>query len=153
MPNLFDFSSAESSDETGSLSANSDPKLPAARTKNPPKRDSSNQYRSWTLKHELESECYLFYAKSTNVLTIEERTNLFKEHLQNLLQHDQPRAVLACAILQFTSALRQGFPSQSHFMFRPKKPLRFLWKRGSATEAFGRMCPADSAGTPSSTPT
>jgi hypothetical protein len=97
MPDVFDFSSeerAESADERGSLS---DQTLPAARPKRPPKRGPSNQYTAWTFKHEL--ECDLFYAESTNVLTIEEKTNLQKEHLRNRLQHDQPRAVLACAVL------------------------------------------------------
>jgi hypothetical protein len=56
-------------------------------------------------------------------------------------------------IAEFTPALRQGFPSQSRFMFRPKKPQRLLWKRGLATKAFGLLCPADSVGTQSSTPT
>jgi hypothetical protein len=97
MPNVFDFSSEESSDEMGSLSATFDPKLPAARPKRPPKRGPSNYYRAWALEHKLERDS--FYAESTNVLTIEEKTNLLKEHLRNSLQHDQPRAVLACAVL------------------------------------------------------
>jgi hypothetical protein len=43
---------------------------------------------------------------------------------------------------------RSSIPdSQSHFMFRPKIPLWFLWKHGSATEAFGCMCLTDSVGT------
>jgi hypothetical protein len=76
MPNVFDFSSGESSDVTGYLSANSDPKLPAARLKLPPQRGPTNQYRAWALKHKL--ECSLFYAKSTNVLTIEEKNEFPK---------------------------------------------------------------------------
>jgi hypothetical protein len=39
----------------------------------------------------------LFYAESTNVLTVEEETDLLKEHPLNHLQHYQPRAVLAQA--------------------------------------------------------
>jgi hypothetical protein len=156
MPDVFDFSSeerAESVDERGSLS---DQRLPAARPKRPPKRGPSNQYTAWTFKHEL--ECDLFYAESTNVLTIEEKTNLQKEHLRNRLQHDQPRAVLACAVLVDSRVYsgppaRVSIPVTLQVMFRPKKPPRFLWKRGSATEAFGRLCSADSAGAPSSMPT
>jgi hypothetical protein len=72
MPNVFNFSSEESSDEAGSLSANSDPKLPAARPKRPTKSGPSIQYRAWALKHKL--ECDLSYhAESSNVLTIEEK--------------------------------------------------------------------------------
>ena len=99
MPDVFDFSSEESADETGSLS---DPKLPAARPKRTKKRGPSNQYRAWILKHVL--ECDLLYAESTDRLTIEEKTNLLKEHLRNRLQLDQPRAVLACAALVDSSA-------------------------------------------------
>jgi hypothetical protein len=97
MPDVFDFSSeesTESADERGSLS---EPRRPAAGPKRPPKRGPSNQYTAWTFKHKL--ECNFFYAESTNVLTIEEKMNLLNEHLQNRLQHDQPRAVLACAVL------------------------------------------------------
>ena len=99
MPDAFDFSSEESTDETGSLS---DPKLPAARPKRTKKRGPSNQYRAWTLKHVL--ECDLLYAESTDRLTIEEKTNSLKEHLRTRLQLDQPRAVLACAALVDSSA-------------------------------------------------
>jgi hypothetical protein len=68
---VFDFSSEESADETGSLS---DPKLPAARPKRTKKRGPSNQYRAWILKHVLTSvlECDLLYAESTDRLSIEE---------------------------------------------------------------------------------
>jgi hypothetical protein len=90
MPDVFDFSSEESTDETGLLS---DPKLSAAGQKRTKKRGPSNQYRSWILKHVL--ECDLLYAESTDRLTIEEKTNSLKEHLWNRLQLDQPRAVLA----------------------------------------------------------
>jgi hypothetical protein len=44
-------------------------------------------------------DCYLFYAESTNRLTVEEKTNLLREHLLTRLNHDQSRAVLACAVL------------------------------------------------------
>ena len=99
MPGVFDFPSEESADETGSLS---DPTLPAARPKRPKKRGPSNQYRAWIFKHVL--ECDLFYAESTHGLTVEEKTNLLKEHLRNRLRLDQPRAVLACAVLLDSSA-------------------------------------------------
>jgi hypothetical protein len=99
MPDVFDFSSEESTDETGSLS---DPKLSAARPKHTKKRGPSNQYHAWILKHVL--ECDLLYAESTDRITIEEKTNSLKEHLRNRLQLDQPRAVLACAALVDSSA-------------------------------------------------
>jgi hypothetical protein len=41
----------------------------------------------------------LFHDESTNGLTLEEKTNFLKEHLRTRLQHDLPRAVLACAAL------------------------------------------------------
>ena len=76
--------------------------LPAARPKRTKKRGPSNQYRAWTLKHVL--ECDLLYAESTDRLIIEQKTNSLKEHLRNRLQLDQPRAVLACAVLVDSSA-------------------------------------------------
>ena len=94
MPDVFDFSSDESAGEMGSLS---DPGLPTARPKRPSKRGPSNQYCAWKCKHVL--HCDLFFDESTDGLTLEEKTNLLKEHLLTRLQHDLPRAVLACAAL------------------------------------------------------
>jgi hypothetical protein len=53
----------------------------------------------------------LFNAKSTNGLTVEEKTNLLKEHLRTRLNHDQPRAVLACAAL-VDSSVYSGPPAR-----------------------------------------
>ena len=77
MPDVFDFSSDESAGEMGSLS---DPELPTARPKRPSKRGPSNQYCAWKCKHVL--HCDLFYDESTDGLTLEEKTNLLKEHLR-----------------------------------------------------------------------
>ena len=41
----------------------------------------------------------MFHDESTDGLTLEEKTHLLKEHLRTRLQHDLPRAVLACAPL------------------------------------------------------
>jgi hypothetical protein len=48
----------------------------------------------------------LFYNESCDGLIVEEKTNLLKEHLRTRLQHDLPRAVLACAVLVDSSAYR-----------------------------------------------
>ena len=106
MPDVFDLSSDESAGETGSLS---DPGLPAARPKRPRKRGPRNEYRAWICKSVL--DCDLFYAESTNGLTVEEKTNLLKEHLRTRLNHDQPRAVLACAVL-VDSSVYSGPPAR-----------------------------------------
>jgi hypothetical protein len=106
MPDEFDLSSDESAGETGSLS---DPGLPAARPKRPRKRGPRNEYRAWICKSVL--DCDLFYAESTNGLTVEEKTNLLKEHLRTRLNHDQPRAVLACAVL-VDSSVYSGPPAR-----------------------------------------
>ncbi len=87
MPDVFDFSSEDSADETGSLS---DPKLPADRPKRTKKRGPSNQYRAWILKHVL--ECDLLHAESTDRFTIEEKTNSLKEHLRPSLSCRSLRA-------------------------------------------------------------
>ena len=97
MPDAFDLSLDERACETGSL-----PGLPAAWPKRPRKRGPRNEYRAWICKSVL--DCDLFYAESTNGLTVEEKTNLLKEHLRTRLNHNQPRAVLACAVLVDSSA-------------------------------------------------
>jgi hypothetical protein len=118
------------------------------------KKGPSNPKHAWILKHVLESD--LFYAKSTNVLTVEEKTNLLNKKIHgtacntiNLRLYWRARSLL---ITEFTLALKQGFPFQSHFVStdicRPKKPKRFLWKQRLATGAFGRLSPADCVGTP-----
>ena len=108
MPDVFDLSSDESAGETGSLS---DPGLPAARLgpKRPRKRGPRNEYRAWICKSVL--DCDLFHAESTDGLTVEEKTNLLKEHLRTRLNHDQPRAVLACAVL-VDSSVYSGPPAR-----------------------------------------
>ena len=82
MPDVFDLSSDESAGETGSLS---DPGLPAARLKRPRKRGPRNEYRAWICKSVL--DCDLFYAESTNGLTVEEKTkNKLQLHGYRLFQ-------------------------------------------------------------------
>jgi hypothetical protein len=154
MRDVFDTSSKDSASDTGALS---DPALPAARPKCPSKRGTRKEYRAWTCKTKI--DCDLFHDESTDGLTLEEKTYFLKEHLRTSLQHDLPRAMLACAAL-VDSNVYSGPPARLSIpitfylpKFRPKKSQRFLWKRGTATEAFGRMCPADCMGTPSSTPT
>ena len=99
MRDIFDPSSEDSASDTGALS---DPALPAARPKRPSKRGPRKEYRAWSCKTKI--DCDLFYAESTHGLTVEEKTNLLKEHLRNRLRIDQPRAVLACAVLLDSSA-------------------------------------------------
>ena len=94
MPGVFDLSSEESERETGSVSES---ELPAARPKRPRRKGPSNQYRAWSCKIVL--DCDLFYDESTDVLTVDERTTVLKEHLRTRLHHDRPMSVLACAIL------------------------------------------------------
>jgi hypothetical protein len=94
MRDVFDPSSEDSASDTGALS---DPALPAARPKRPRKRGTRKEYRAWTCKSKI--DCDLFHDESTDGLTLEEKTNFLKEHLRTRLQHDLPRAVLACAAL------------------------------------------------------
>ena len=98
MSAVFDFSSEESTGETGTVS---DSDLPAAASAARPKRRVSkgprNQYRAWICKILLESN--LFYNESMDVATVEEKTNLLKELLRTRLHHDRPMSVLACAVL------------------------------------------------------
>ena len=105
MPDVFDLSSDESAGETGLLS---DPALPAARPKRP-KRGPRNEYRAWIFKTVV--DCDLFLAESTVGLTVDGKTNLLKEHLRTRLNHDQPRAVLACAAL-VDSGVYSGPPAR-----------------------------------------
>ena len=151
MRDVFDPSSEDSASDTSALS---DPILPAVRPKRPRKRGPRKEYCAWKCTTRI--DCDLFHDKSTDGLTLEEKTNLLKNIYRtacSTINLGLCWRVQSLLIAEFIPALRQGFPSQSHFMFRPKKTPRFLWKRGSATEAFGYLCPADSAGTPSSTPT
>jgi len=101
MPGVFDLSSDESSSEAAEADLLTDPREPLPKPPKRPKsrlsRGPSNQYKAWICKTVL--DCDLFYAESTNGLNVEEKTNLLKEHLRTRLNHDQPRAVLACAVL------------------------------------------------------
>jgi hypothetical protein len=99
MRNVFDPSSDESTSDTGALS---DPELPTARPKRPSKRGQRKEYRAWICKTVF--DCDLFCNDSTDGLIVEEKTKLLKEHLRTRLQHDLPRAVLACAVLVDSSA-------------------------------------------------
>jgi hypothetical protein len=94
MPDVFDLSSEESAGEMASLS---DLELSAPQPKRPRKRGPRNEYRAWSCKIVL--DCDLFYDESTDVLTVDERTTVLKEHLRTRLHHDRPMSVLACAIL------------------------------------------------------
>ena len=94
MRDVFDPSSEDSASDTSALS---DPILPAARPKRPRKRGPRKEYCAWKCTTKI--DCDLFHDESTNGLTVEEKTNLLKEHLWTRLQHDLPRAVLACAAL------------------------------------------------------
>jgi hypothetical protein len=111
MHNVFDPSSNESASNTAPF-------------QNCPQLDHSAQAKGvharnteWIDKTACTS--YLFYNESSDGLIVEEKTNLPQEHLMTCLQHDLPRAVLACAVLvdssayEPTLALRQGFPSQT----------------------------------------
>jgi hypothetical protein len=90
----------ESASETDSLSV---PRQPLTKPpKRPKSRGPSNQYKAWICKIVL--DCDLFYDESTDRLLIEEKTNLLKEHLRTRLNHNQPRAVLACEVLVDSSA-------------------------------------------------
>jgi hypothetical protein len=61
------------------------------------------EYRVWICK--IVFDCYLFYNESTDeLLIVDKKTNLLKEHLRTRLQHDLPRAVLACTVLVDSSA-------------------------------------------------
>ncbi len=99
MRDVFDPSSDESASDTGALS---DPELPTARPKRPSKRGRRKEYRAWICKTVF--DCNFFYDDSTNGLIVEEKQKLLKEHLRTRLQHDLPRAVLACAVLVDSSA-------------------------------------------------
>ena len=94
MRDVFDPSPEDSTSDTSALS---DPILPAARPKRPRKRGPRKEYCAWKCTTRI--DCDLFHDKSTDGLTLEEKTNLLKEHLRTRLQHDLPRAVLACAAL------------------------------------------------------
>ena len=106
MRDIFDPSSEDSASDTGALS---DPALPAARPKRPSKRGPRKEYRAWTCKTKI--DCDLFCDESTDRLIVEERTNLLKEHLRTRLQHDLPRAVLACTAL-VDSSVYSGPPAR-----------------------------------------
>ena len=85
MRDVFDPSSEDSASDTGALS---DPALPAAQPKRPSKRGPRTAARN--TEHgfvKLYLIAYLFYAESTDGLTVEEKTNLLKEHLRS---PDQP---------------------------------------------------------------
>ena len=97
MPGIFDLSSDEGASETGSVSSVSEPELPAARPKRQIKRGPSNRNRAWIFKTQI--ACDLFALESTDVLTLEEKTRMFTEHLRTRLDHTRPPAVLACAVL------------------------------------------------------
>ena len=94
MPGIFDLSSDEGASETGSVS---EPELPAARPKRQKKKGPSNRNRAWIFKTQI--ACDLFALESTDVLTLEEKTRMFTEHLRTRLDHTRPPAVLACAVL------------------------------------------------------
>ena len=145
MPGVFNLSSEESERKTGSVSES---ELPAARPKRPRRRGPSNQIRAWTCKTVL--QCEPFYDESTDVLAVEERTNLLQDHLRNRLNHNLPRPVLACAVL-VDSSVYSG--PQARFSIPCYVQTRNTIAIPLATEAFGRLCPADCAGTQSSTPT
>ena len=106
MRDVFDPSSEDSASDTSALS---DPILPAARPKRPRKRGPRKEYCAWKCTTKI--DCDLFHDESTNVLTVEEKTNLLKEHLRTRLNHDQPRAVLACAVL-VDSSVYSGPPAR-----------------------------------------
>ena len=100
----FDYPSEES--ENGSVY---DTEVPAARPKHRSTKAPRNQYRAWIFKTVV--DCDLFLAESTDGLTVEGKTNLLKEHLRTRLNHDQPRAVLACAAL-VDSSVYSGPPAR-----------------------------------------
>ena len=107
MRDVFDPSSEDSASDTGALS---DPALPAARPKRPSKRGTRKEYRAWTCKTKI--DCDLFHDESTDGLTLEEKTNLLKQHLRTRLQHDLPRAVrkpAPWAVLQIFSKLALNY--------------------------------------------
>ena len=106
MPGVFDLSSDDGASETGSVS---EQELPAARPMRQRKRGPSNRNRAWICKIVL--DCDLFFAESTDGLTVEGKSNLLKEHLRTRLNHDQPRAVLACAAL-VDSGVYSGPPAR-----------------------------------------
>jgi hypothetical protein len=98
MPGVFDLSSDESSSEAAEANLLTYPQEPLPKPpKRPKSRGPSNQCKARICKTVL--DCNLFYAESTDGLTVEEKTNLLKEYLRTRLNHDQPRAVLACAVL------------------------------------------------------
>ena len=97
MPGEFDLSSDEGVSETGSVSEPEGPELPAARPRRQKKRGPSNQHKAWIFKTLI--ACDIFALESTDVLTVEEKTKLFTEHVRTRLDHTRPLAVLACAIL------------------------------------------------------
>ena len=115
MPGVFDLSSDASSSEAAEADLLTDPREPLPKPPKRPKsrsrlsRGPSNQYKAWICKTVL--DCDLFYAESTDRLTVEEKTNLLKEHLRTRLNHDQPRAVLACAVL-VDSSVYSGPPAR-----------------------------------------
>jgi hypothetical protein len=100
----FDYPSEES--ENGSVY---DTEVPAARPKHRSTKAPRNQYRAWIFKTVV--DCDLFLAESTDGLTVDGKTNLLKEHLRTRLNHDQPRAVLACAAL-VDSSVYSGPPAR-----------------------------------------
>ena len=94
MPGVFDISSDEGASETGSVS---EPEPPAAQPKRQRKRGPRNEHRAWTFKTQI--ACDMFALESTDVLTVEEKTKMFREHLRTRLDHTRPPAVLACTVL------------------------------------------------------
>ena len=76
MPGVFDISSDEGASETGSVS---EPEPPAAQPKRQRKRGPRNEHRAWTFKTQI--ACDMFALELTDVLTVEEKTKMFREHL------------------------------------------------------------------------